>query len=1101
MITTSRVRGSVAASELAVLCLVTGILAFPPGLVAQGARVRSQTNVFSESDKDNVDLRQRWFRRGRGAPAGESAAELRYRAHRQKLFMRAQRSQSSRAKGNATLASASAMTWSPLGPAPLASDATGQGFQDYGPVAGRATAVVVDPADSTGNTVYVGGAYGGLWRSQNAAAGSYGNATGVTWTAITDDQPTLAIGSIAVQPGNIDTNTHLSRTILLGTGEANDATDSYYGLGILRSTDQGQSWALITSADNGAHPFLGMAAGKIAFNSTPGKTNMVVVGFGSSAPGEFEGGDLGSPTTHGLYYSTDSGASWQLASIHDPGGAATAVASARAVVYNPVTQTFYASIRRHGIYSSTNGVSWTRLAKQPDSAGLGLNNATSCPAFTNSTNCPIVRGEFAVVPGRNEMYVWYVDVSGTIEINKGIWKTTDGGSNWIALSTTGIDCQTEPGCSVEQGAYNMALAAVPNGNNGTDIYAGAVNLFKCSMNTVNNPTCATNPFINLTHAYGCSPLAAPSHVHPDQHGIDYMLANGKNVIYFANDGGIYRALDGFTGLRAGACTGTNQFDSLNQNIGSLTQFVAFSQHPTDPKILLGGTQDNGSPATASATVSTAWLNVNNGDGGYNVIDPNSPNSWFTAHPDVGGGTLEIDHCALGANCHAQDFANDVVITSAQLQGDDGAFYFPYMLDPQATTHMLIGTCRMWRGPALGNGAFTALSNNFDTNTATGCTGSELNQVTAIAAGGAQDFSGFSKVVYAATFGAGPYGPGGNVFVTTNAGVSAMTNITGNINPAGYTISGVALDTSDATGQTAYVTIMGFHVAHVFKTTNAGQSWSDFSGTGAGALPDSPANAVVIAPGANTSSGVVFVATDTGVFSSPTNAASWTEVGPSATPGATGFLPNTTVVALGLFRSGGQTLLRAATHGRGLWQMLVSLVPDFQTAISNSSLSIYPGQSATFSGLISAAFGYNSSVGLTCTAGSTQPPPGCTPSPANLTPNSNGVAVTVTTSSVATVNDYAFNLHEVGSDANLTTQCSACLACRGFRAYCSVNVQRVGPTWHNFGLDFIPDDSGRGVLRDRQFDLFRITRRSDMQLQSQQCGQPDVRFARQYCTYS
>jgi hypothetical protein len=101
MITTSRVRGSVAASELAVLCLVTGILAFPPGLVAQGARVRSQTNVLSESDKDNLDLRQRWFRRGRGAPAGESAAELRYRAHRQKLFMRAQRSQRSRAAGNA----------------------------------------------------------------------------------------------------------------------------------------------------------------------------------------------------------------------------------------------------------------------------------------------------------------------------------------------------------------------------------------------------------------------------------------------------------------------------------------------------------------------------------------------------------------------------------------------------------------------------------------------------------------------------------------------------------------------------------------------------------------------------------------------------------------------------------------------------------------------------------------------------------------------------------------------------------------------------------------------------------------------------------------
>ena len=154
----------------------------------------------------------------------------------------------------------------------------------------------------------------------------------------------------------------------------------------------------------------------------------------------------------------------------------------------------------------------------------------------------------------------------------------------------------------------------------------------------------------------------------------------------------------------------------------------------------------------------------------------------------------------------------------------------------------------------------------------------------------------------------------------------MANVTGNINPTGYAISGVALDTSDSTGPPAYVTIRGFHVAHVFKTSNAGQSWVDFSGAGAAAIPDSPCNAVVVASGANPNSGVVFVATDTGVYSSPTNAASWTEVGPAASSGVTGFLPNTSVVALGLFRSGGQTLLRAATHGRGLWQMLVSLVP-------------------------------------------------------------------------------------------------------------------------------------------------------------------------------
>ena len=38
------------------------------------------------------------------------------------------------------------------------------------------------------------------------------------------------------------------------------------------------------------------------------------------------------------------------------------------------------------------------------------------------------------------------------------------------------------------------------------------------------------------------------------------------------------------------------FANLNANLGSLTQYVSFSQHPTDDSVLLGGLQDNGSPA-------------------------------------------------------------------------------------------------------------------------------------------------------------------------------------------------------------------------------------------------------------------------------------------------------------------------------------------------------------------------------------------------------------------------------------------------------------------------------------------------------------------------
>ena len=46
---------------------------------------------------------------------------------------------------------------------------------------------------------------------------------------------------------------------------------------------------------------------------------------------------------------------------------------------------------------------------------------------------------------------------------------------------------------------------------------------------------------------------------------------------------------------------------------------------------------------------------------------------------------------------------------------------------------------------------------------------------------------------------------------------------GNINPNQFPISSVAIDSSDTTGYTAYVTVMGFTggTGHVWKTTNAG----------------------------------------------------------------------------------------------------------------------------------------------------------------------------------------------------------------------------------------------------------------------------------------
>jgi hypothetical protein len=596
------------------------------------------------------------------------------------------------------------------------------------------------------------------------------------------------------------------------------------------------------------------------------------------------------------------------------------------------------------------------------------------------------------------MYAWYVSLySNGNPVDQGIWQSTNGGASWNSISDTGItNCGDSFGCGVEQGFYNLELLAVPNVA-ATDLYAGAINLYKCKIST-QNPSCATSPFLNLTHVYGCSPIAAPAHVHPDQHALAYTIPasgtdSGNALMYFANDGGIYRTLDGFGGLNTGSCSLTNQFDDLNQNLGSMTQFVSFSQHPTDANTLLGGTQDNGSPATNQATTNSNWVNVLGGDGGYSAIDPQGPSNFYASNPDIPPGGLGVQLCSSGVNCLDSTF--NFVVTSSAVGGDDGAFYFPYILDPQSSTAMLVGTCRVWRGPRTG-GSYTALSPNFDTLGSGSCSGSEVNQVRAIAAGGPTDSNG-SLVIYATTSGYGPVDgplytpPGGHVWFTGDAtsGLPTFVDVTnngpqGSINPNQFPISSVAIDSSDATGYTAYVTVMGFTggSGHVWKTTNAGTSWKDFTAN----LPDAPVNAVVVDP----ASAKVYVASDVGVFLSSTSAAGWTELGPIPGGNQAGFLPNVAVTALALFNSGGQSLLRASTYGRGIWQFNLVAPPDYQLAISNSPQTVIFGQTATF----------NAAVTVTCA--SLPPLAQCSFNPAApVTPRTSPASLVMTISTTTT----------------------------------------------------------------------------------------------------
>ena len=157
--------------------LLCGLVLFTHLAVAQGQGTFSPDGSSQQSDKSRSQERDRWMMRGRSAARGQSAA-LRLRAYRQKLAVRASRRESATA-GSAKVESAGAgsktatafgdapdgsTAWVALGPAPLISDQN-----IYGAVAGRVTAVAVDPSDASGNTVYAGGAAGGVWKSTNAA--------------------------------------------------------------------------------------------------------------------------------------------------------------------------------------------------------------------------------------------------------------------------------------------------------------------------------------------------------------------------------------------------------------------------------------------------------------------------------------------------------------------------------------------------------------------------------------------------------------------------------------------------------------------------------------------------------------------------------------------------------------------------------------------------------------------------------------------------------------------------------------------------------------------------------------------------------------------
>ena len=850
-------------------------------------------------------------------------------------------------------------TWQPLGPAAVVS-------QNYGLVTGRITALALDPSDATGNTLYVGATGGGVWRSQNADTSSPAN---ISFVSLTDDLPamigavnaSISIGALSVQPGG-------TGVILAGTGDPNDALDSYYGAGILRSTDGGTTWSLITATADGFFSFAGEAFAGFAWSTV--NRQQVVAAVAQAYEGTLVNAGWPGESYEGLYYSSDGGATWSLATITDgasmkvqgPNGGAGLLDgnAATAVVWNPVRQLFIAAVRYHGYYQSPDGITFTRMTNQPGanlaaSAGLCPPNASK----TGSPGCPIFRGALAVNPLTGDTFAWTVDGENQ---DQGIWQDLCAVSAGACTSQTitfaqpwaaaALETNTLMGpATIANGDYNLTLAAVPSGQE-TILLAGANDLWKAIC-----PYSQGCPWRNTTN----STVGFCAKVGEYQHSLAWN-ANNSLEIFVGNDSGLWRTTDaiGESGSVCAASDATH-FQNLNGSLGSLAEVVSISQVGATPYTMMAGLGVNGTAGVNSGTGLTAnWPEILGGEGGPVAIDPITLTNWYVNNG--AGVSIYLDSPPTGSTPGAfNPVLNYTTSPSANVVKDGYTMIAPapFLVDPLTSSQLLIATCRVWRGPASGVGwsDANAISPILDGGGSSYCSGDALiRSIAALPVAVSAALPSGGEVVYAGMFGSANGGatlPGHLLTATyntatgswsswTDATLGPVANDTLAMNYYGLDISSIFIDPHDATGKTVYVTIAGFHnqlenVQAVYGSTDGGAHWTGLTAN----LPLAPANSLVVDPqDANT----VYVATDAGVFSTRQIANCAVATSGCWSAFASG-LPASPVVQISAApASASMHDLVAATYGRGIWiTPLWTATEDITTATATPGSLTFASQ--------------------------------------------------------------------------------------------------------------------------------------------------------------
>ncbi|MBI1764934.1 MAG: hypothetical protein HYR56_26285 [Acidobacteria bacterium] len=675
---------------------------------------------------------------------------------------------------------------------------------------------------------------------------------GQAWAPIGDRLANLTVSALLLDPTN-------ANVIYVGTGEGvsvftEDTQGDFRGAGIFKSTDGGATFSQLEGTRNENFYFV----------------NDLVISPASNQR-------LYAATRAGVYRSLDGGGTW------------TRVLNPLNVDGDPVTGGCFDLAMRTDKLDAD--VVFAACGSFEDAAIYRTKNGAGADAWSQVfTEAGMGRTALALAPSNQDIiYAISSEVEDRTFVNQlhAVFRSTSGGdaSTWTArvrntsanklnrsILSFAIDSfATDCGYALQDGYfgqawYDLVLAVDPVDSN--RVWAGGVDFFRSDDGGAN--------WGLATQAY--QDPANAQYLHPDQHLLVFHPQyNGttNQVLFVGNDGGLWRTENARAGVATGPtapCQASNTavtWRSLNNGYG-VTQFYHGTVTP-DGKSYFGGTQDNGTVLGTDQQGGNAWREIFGGDGGYVAIDVNRP---ATLYAESTGYSLNKSTDG-GATFGSALFG---------ISGDSGQFITPYVIDPSDPNRLWTGGAFIWRTTSAAS-LWTRASNIAPGNgdvSALAVSPTDANYV----------LVGLSDGFIARTANG----------LTTNA----ATNWASTQPQRGY-VSWLTFDPNNK--NIAYATFSTFGSGHVYRSQDAGATWTAIDGTGTGALPDVPVHCLVIDPN-NTAR--LYIGTDVGVFVTNDGGANWAVEN-------TGF-PNVITESLTLQVVNGETWLYAFTHGRGAWRV-------------------------------------------------------------------------------------------------------------------------------------------------------------------------------------